>query len=181
MVSDTVVGALVAAGAGLAGALIAALTGLWANRTSHGWNLQERRAERQEDLQERSAERREVRRIALRNQRAADLRELGDVLSEMVTAGKEVIWECVATQQPMPLSDPRAMRVTRLDHRVDFLEIAIGSEDLGDLAKLVAWETKQLMNSHHAKVDSAIIKTDMALGKALAKVGVLLRENELPD
>ena len=83
--SDTVKGALIAAGALVLGALIAAAAGLLANWASHRWNLEERSAERQE-----------VRRLALLTQRVADLRELADNLTEMVTAAKEIAWERTA-------------------------------------------------------------------------------------
>ena len=85
MGSDTVKGALIAAGALVLGAVIAAAAGLLANWASHRWNLEERSAERQE-----------VRRLALLTQRAADLRELADNLTEMVTAAKEIAWERTA-------------------------------------------------------------------------------------
>ena len=85
MVSDTFKGALIAAGALVLGAVIAAAAGLLANWASHRWNLEERSAERQE-----------VRRLALLTQRAADLRELADNLTEMVTAAKEIAWERTA-------------------------------------------------------------------------------------
>src|SRR5712692_8446679 len=99
-------------------------------------------------MQERTAERREVRRMALLTQRAVDLRELGDTLTEMVTAAKEIIWERVATEKPMPRSDARAMRLTLLVHRTRFLRVAVGNEELRDLAGKVSSAASRLSDSN---------------------------------
>lgn len=56
-------------------------------------------------MRERSAERAEVRRAAQLDQRTADLRELGSTLTDALAAAKEIIWERVTTDKPMPRSD----------------------------------------------------------------------------
>jgi hypothetical protein len=167
VVSDTVKGALIAAGALVLGALIAAAAGLLANWASHRWNLEER-----------SAERREVRRLALLTQRAADLRELADNLTEMVTAAKEIAWERTATEKLMRSSDPRAMRLTQLINRNRFLRRIAGDEELRELAGTVAATANRLSDSDREDINRDMVSTDQALAEALGKVASLIREAE---
>ena len=170
VVSDSVAGALIAAAAVIVGALIAASAGLFANWASQKWNRQER-----------SAERREVRRVALLTQRTADLRELGDLLTEMVTAAKEIIWERLTTDKPMPKSDPRTMRLTFLVHRSRFLREVVGDSELQVLVRNVSSAASQLSDSNAHDVDKDTASTNQALAAALAKVASLLREADLTD
>jgi hypothetical protein len=165
--SDTVKGALIAVGALILGALIAAAAGLLANWASHRWNLEER-----------SAERREVRRIALLTQRTADLRELAGLLTAMVAAAQEIIWERTATDRPMKKSDERAMRLTHLIQQTKFLRVVVGNEELRELAGNVASTANRLSDSSSAEMGRDMASTNRALGEALEKVGSLIREAE---
>lgn len=165
--SDTVKGAFIAAGALVLGALIAAAAGLLANWASHRWNLEERSAERQE-----------VRRLALLTQRVADLRELADNLTEMVTAAKEIAWERTATEKLMPRSDPRAMRLTQLINRNRFLRRIAGDEELRELAGAVAGTANRLSDSDRDDISKDMVATDQALAEVLEKVANLIREAE---
>ncbi len=165
MVSDTVVGALIAAGALVLGALIAAAAGLAANWASHRWNIEER-----------SDERREVRRIALIAQRTADLRELGDTLTAMVTAAQEIIWERTATDRPMKKSDERAMRLTHLIQRIKFLRVVVGNGELSELAGNVSSAANRLSDSSAADLLLDQASVNQALAAALEKVAGLIRE-----
>jgi hypothetical protein len=156
VVSDTVVGALIAAGAILAAS--------WA---SHRWSLSER-----------SAERREVRRLALLTQRTADLRELADTLTAMVTAAQEIIWERTATDKPMKKSDERAMRLTHLIQRTKFIRVVVGNEELRKLAGNVSSAANRLSDSSSADMGRDMALTNQALAEALEKVASLIREAE---
>jgi hypothetical protein len=165
--SDTVNGALIAAGALVLGALIAAAAGLFANWASHRWNLEERSAERQE-----------VRRLALVTQRVVDLRELADNLTEMVTAAKEIAWERTGTEKLMPRSDPRAMRLTQLINRNRFLRRIAGDEELRELAGAVAGTANRLPASDRDDINKDMVSADQALAEALERVASLIREAE---
>ena len=156
VVSDTVVGALIAAGAILAAS--------WA---SHRWSLSER-----------SAERREVRRIALLTQRTADLRELADTLTAMVAAAQEIIWERTATDMPMKKSDERAMRLTHLIQRTKFLRIVVGNEELRELANSVSSAANRLSDSNTDNMDQDMASTNQAFAESLQKLASLIREAE---
>ena len=153
---ETIVGGLIAAGAGL--------SSTWA---SHLWSQRER-----------SAERRDVRRIAMLAQRAADLRELGVTLTEMVAASKEVIWERVTSGKPMPRSDPRAMRLTQLTHRSRFFRVVVGNEELRTLVGTASSAASRLSDSNVDDVDRDIASANQAMAVALDKVAGLLREVE---
>lgn len=156
VVSDTVVGALIAAGAILAAS--------WA---SHRWSLSER-----------SAERREVRRLALLTQRTADLRELANTLTAMVTAAQEIIWERTATDKPMKKSDERAMRLTHLIQRTKFIRVVVGNDELRKLAGNVSSAANRLSDSSSADMGRDMALTYQALAEALEKVASLIREAE---
>lgn len=149
----TLVGGLIAAGAGLLGS--------WA---THHWSLRER-----------SAERTELRRAALRDQRAADLRELGTMLPEMLAAAQEIIWERVSSQQLMPRSDPRTMRLTNLGQKSRFLRVVVGDEELDPLVRKV-WSTiERLANSSQENMDKDMHAANQAVAAALDKVGELIQ------
>ncbi len=172
--SDAVKGALIAAGALILGALIAAAAGLLAaavgllaNWATHRWTMAEQ-----------SAERREVRRMALLTQRAADLRELADILTALVTAAQEIIWERTATEKPMKKSDERAMRLTHLIQRTKVLRVVVGNEELSELARNVSSAANRLSDSNSADMGLDMASTNQALAIALDKVASLIRETE---
>ncbi len=157
----TIVGGLIAAGAGLLGG--------WAG---HRWAMAER-----------SAERAEVRRVALLDQRAADLRELGGMLPEMLAAAQEIIWErtTMPTGKEMPRSDPRAMRLTNLGQKSRFLRVVVGDKELGELVGKVWRTTERLSDAAQDQVDERMHAANQAVAGALDKVGELLRAAETPQ
>jgi hypothetical protein len=148
----------------LVGGLIAAAAGLLASWATHRWSLRER-----------SAERAEIRRAALSDQRAADLRELGTMLPELLAAAQEIIWERVSSQKPMPRSDPRTMRLTNLGQKSRFLRVVLGDEELGQLVRRVWSTTERLADSSQENMDRDMHAANQAVAAALDKVAELLR------
>jgi len=96
----------------------------------------------------------------------------------MVTAAKEVAWERTRTDQLMPRSDPRAMRLTQLIHRNRSLRRIVGDEELRELAGKVAGTANQLSDSNRNDINEDMLSTDQALAEALEKVARLIREAE---
>jgi len=151
----------------VAGAVIAAGVGFAASWASHHWSMQER-----------SAERKDIRRVALFAQRAADLRELADNITEMVTSAKEIAWERTRTEKLMARSDPRAMRLTQLTHRNRFLRRIARDEELRELAGKVAATANRLSDGDRDEINKDMLSVDQALAEALEKVASLIREAE---
>jgi hypothetical protein len=118
------------------------------------------------------------RHVALLTQRAADLRELGVTLTDMVTAAQEIIWERVATGRPMQESDARAMRLTSFVQRMKFLRVVVGDEPLLKLVGETSGAANQLSNSDAAHMRADMASANQALTAALEKVASLIREVE---
>lgn len=97
---------------------------------------------------ERGREREELRKAAALARRDKDLRELSDQLTELVTAATEMVWERVELHpQPLPRSDPRAVRVTVLHQRLKLLQIFVGDAELGTLVSTASRAALTLSNS----------------------------------
>ncbi len=126
----------------------------------------------------RGAERADIRRVALLNQRAIDLRELGSTLTDIVAAAKEIIWERLATEKPMPLSDPRSMRLTNLVQKTRFLRVVVGDEELRGLVSEVSSAAQKLSNWNSGDIHKDMASANQALAAALDKVAHLLRAVE---
>lgn len=126
-------------------------------------------------LRERSAERADIRRAALLNQRATDLRELGSTLPDIQAAAKEVIWERVVTDELMPKSDPRSMHLTQLVQRTKFLRVVVGDEELRGLVGEVLSTAEKLSNSNSGDTHKDTVSANQALTAALDRVAHLLR------
>jgi hypothetical protein len=158
----------------LAGPVIGAAAVLVATWATHHWGAQER-----------SAERREIRRAAMLAQRDKDLRELGDLLTQLVTAAQEIIWERLRLAGDLlPRSDPRSMRLTGLAQRVKLFRIVVGDEELSDLAGRVSSAARKLSDSPVedpglAREENKDTEASLqALKAALSRIETLLRETE---
>lgn len=119
-----------------------------------------------------------MRRLALLTQRTADLRELADTLTAMVTAAQEIIWERTATDKPMKKSEERAMRLTHLIQRTKFIRVVVGNEELRKLAGNVSSAANRLSDSSSVDMGRDMALTNQALAEALEKVASLIREAE---
>ncbi len=97
------------------------------------------------------------------------------MLTDSVAAAKEIIWERVATDKPMRLSDPRSMRLTQLGQRAKFLRIVVGDKEIDRLVRASVAATERLSNSTRDDLDRDRLAADQALTTALDQVGRLLQ------